>query len=349
MATITAVAGGGNWNATGTWDTATVPTAADDVVLASTSGNVTINVSSVARSVNASTYPGTLTHNSSCTLTLGDATAGAGNAALTFSVGMTYTKVNTANSAITFSSTSATTQTITTAGKILGNVTFTGAGNWTLADDLTCATLLHQSGGTVAYTGRTVTCTTFTVTGTGSTAAMNGTTWNLTGTATSTLFLRTNVGVTSGAAATINITAASANVRDIAVGTTTTAFTISYTVSGSAGTLRFTSSASIAALNVSDTANARTVSFAASTTYSVGQFNVNGAPGLPISVVSGTAGTPATLSKTSGAIGCDYLSLKDITAAGGACWYAGANSTSVSGVTGWMFTPPSNYQFLSFF
>jgi hypothetical protein len=36
----------------------------------------------------------------------------------------------------------------------------------------------------------------------------------------------------------------------------------------------------------------------------------------------------------------DYVSLKDSTATGGASFYAGANSTDVSGNTGWTFTAP---------
>lgn len=47
MTLLTAVSGGGNWSSAATWSPAQVPTAADDVVLASTSGNVTINAAAV--------------------------------------------------------------------------------------------------------------------------------------------------------------------------------------------------------------------------------------------------------------------------------------------------------------
>ena len=93
MATITAAAGGGNWSATGTWVGGVVPTAADDVVLASTSGNVTIDVNSVCRSLDcqaSGNYAGTLTFSGVNYLTIGDATAGAGNRALRLSSAMTY-------------------------------------------------------------------------------------------------------------------------------------------------------------------------------------------------------------------------------------------------------------------
>jgi len=38
----------------------------------------------------------------------------------------------------------------------------------------------------------------------------------------------------------------------------------------------------------------------------------------------------------------DYMSIKDSTATGGAAWYAGANSTNVSGNTGWIFSAPAS-------
>ncbi len=58
-----------------------------------------------------------------------------------------------------------------------------------------------------------------------------------------------------------------------------------------------------------------------------------------VSLVSSSAGSAATLSKTSGVVSVNYLSIKDSTAAG-STWYAGANSTNVSGNTGWFFSSP---------
>jgi hypothetical protein len=81
-----------NWSATGSGggDNAGVPTDADDVYLDATSGNLTIDVAGVCRSINCTGYTGTITHNA-LTLTIGDGTAGAGNIALKFVPGMTYT------------------------------------------------------------------------------------------------------------------------------------------------------------------------------------------------------------------------------------------------------------------
>lgn len=144
MATLFAKTAGGNWSAAGTWsntgaggaDSSGPPTAADDVIFELLSGNVTIDSAAVCRSLDCTSgtgsYTGTLTHNSSITLSIGDATAGAGNVALKLASGMTYTLGSATTSAISFVTTSATTQTVDFAGKTSGNVTFnaTSNGNW---------------------------------------------------------------------------------------------------------------------------------------------------------------------------------------------------------------------------
>jgi hypothetical protein len=142
MATLTAVAAGGNWGTAATWSPAQVPTNADDVVLDATSGPVTVTAGAVCRSVDASSYTGTLTHNSATTWTIGSGaggTAPASNIALAFSAAMTYSLVSPGGgSAIAFSSqTTGAAQTIDLAGKPTGSVTFSGAsaplkGTWKL-------------------------------------------------------------------------------------------------------------------------------------------------------------------------------------------------------------------------
>jgi hypothetical protein len=83
--------------------------------------------------------------------------------------------------------------------------------------------------------------------------------------------------------------------------------------------------------------------FTAATTQTVTDWNVSGTAGNLVTVISSTAGVPALLSKASGTVSSNYLSLKDSTATGGATWYAGANSTDVSGNSGWIFSnAPSN-------
>ena len=83
--------------------------------------------------------------------------------------------------------------------------------------------------------------------------------------------------------------------------------------------------------------------FTAATTQTVTNWTVSGTAGNLVTIISSTAGVPALLSKASGTVSSNYLSLKDSTALGGAAWYAGANSTNVSGNSGWIFSnAPSN-------
>lgn len=98
--------------------------------------------------------------------------------------------------------------------------------------------------------------------------------------------------------------------------------------------------------NLGDTTG---VSLQASRTYTVTSFTSTASSGNVAKLISGTAGTAATLSKSSGTVSIDYVSIKDSSATGGASWYAGANSTNVSGNSGWVFTAPpsgSNSNFL---
>jgi hypothetical protein len=84
-------------------------------------------------------------------------------------------------------------------------------------------------------------------------------------------------------------------------------------------------------------------------------FAAYGAGGANLNTLqSTTSGTQFTLSKASGTVSRDYLSIKDSNATGGATWDAGANSTNVSNNTGWIFTAPpvpsaTNSNFLQFF
>ena len=90
--------------------------------------------------------------------------------------------------------------------------------------------------------------------------------------------------------------------------------------------------------------------FPISTTQTVTNWTVSGTAGNLVTITSGTAGTAATLSSAFGIVSSNYLSLKDSTATGGAAWYAGANSTNVSGNLGWIFTaPPATGNTSSFF
>jgi hypothetical protein len=87
-------------------------------------------------------------------------------------------------------------------------------------------------------------------------------------------------------------------------------------------------------------AGTKTISFEAGSTQTVSNFTVSGSSGSLWTLNSTSPGTQFTLSKASGTVSLDYLSIQDSNATGGAAWYAGTNSTNVSNNTGWIFTAP---------
>ena len=92
--------------------------------------------------------------------------------------------------------------------------------------------------------------------------------------------------------------------------------------------------------NITNTYNvtgATSIKFSAGTTNTFANWNASGTAGKLLTITSDSAATH-TLSKASGVVSADYLSLTNSIATGGATWYAGANSTNVSGNTGWVFT-----------
>jgi hypothetical protein len=123
----------------------------------------------------------------------------------------------------------------------------------------------------------------------------------------------------------------------------------SITQSG-AGLLILTYTGPINIANLTTTVAPTALQFTSSRTATItGNFNVSGTPGNLVTITSSSSGTAATLSKSSGVINSNYLSLKDSTATGGATWYAGSGSTNVSGNTGWIFADASGGGMLFFF
>ena len=181
MATLFLKTAGGVYSAAATWsnvnaagvDNSGPPTAADDVILELASGNLTISAAAACRSFDCQggtgSYTGTVTHNSSITLSIGDGTAGIGSRALRLASGMTYTLGSAVTSAISFVSSSATSQTINTAGKTLGNVTVNQANI-----KLQLAANLTSSGSWTMTSANTWDSNTFTITLNGAAATFTG-------------------------------------------------------------------------------------------------------------------------------------------------------------------------------
>jgi hypothetical protein len=90
---------------------------------------------------------------------------------------------------------------------------------------------------------------------------------------------------------------------------------------------------------ISNTVSPLEIIFDDGNTTTVTNWNVNGTAGNLINIRS-ISNTIFYLSKASGVVSSDYLQLLGSYAAGGATWYAGANSVNSGINTGWIFTAP---------
>jgi hypothetical protein len=132
---------GGNYNATATWVEGVVPTSADDIVATATSGQLTINVGSAARTFNFTNYTNTLTMNSPWVVSGASLTN-------TFVSGMTI--AGTGQLTI-----SGNTTTFVSGGKTINNLNITGT-PFTLGDNLNVNILGHSVSVTVNGNGNSI-------------------------------------------------------------------------------------------------------------------------------------------------------------------------------------------------
>jgi hypothetical protein len=120
---------------------------------------------------------------------------------------------------------------------------------------------------------------------------------------------------------------------------------------GGAGALTVTGSNTFN--NITNTYNATgatSILFTAATTSTFTNWNASGAAGRLLTIGSVTAASH-TLSKASGTVSADFLSISRSTATGGATWNAGANSINGGNNTGWIFAlaPSSTGNFFALF
>jgi hypothetical protein len=330
MATIVAAAGGGSWASTATWTGGVVPTAADDVQLSSSSGNVTIAAAAACRSLDCTGYTGTLTHNSGITLSIGDATAGASNIALKLVAGMTYVLGNAATSAISFVSTSTTQQTIATGGQTLGNWTQNGVGSSLLLADantvgptatVTNANGIFNTGSQTCNWGlfvtspanaRTITfgSSAVTITGTGQVITINAQSLSISA--------NTSVWTLTGANAIMKIASGTPNMNGLSV------------VFSGSGTADFGLAGGGTFANVTRTGTAsKTDTFTMGPSTITGTLTINGnSSANRVLVCSSTLGTAVTV--TAAAVSISNSDFRDITKAGAANW----NLSAISGGAG---------------
>ncbi|HXC05950.1 MAG TPA: cohesin domain-containing protein, partial [Bacteroidia bacterium] len=81
------------------------------------------------------------------------------------------------------------------------------------------------------------------------------------------------------------------------------------------------------------------ITLAHATTQTINNYvHINASGGFPVSIQSDQAGVPAMISKLADTVCVNYILMRDITAIGGAVYYAGQNSTNISNNTGWYWT-----------
>lgn len=289
-----------------------------------TNGTYALTISN-ARNLNFTGFAGTLTIGSRTIF--GD---------LTISTGMTLAA---GASTTTFGSTSGTPRTIRTNGKTLDfPLTFNGAGGtFRLLDSLTMGSTrtLNHNNGTIDLNGFNLTVGASYTTGSGTkNLTFNGGTLTCPA-ASATAFnnaaptgFTTTAGTGTG---TINMTAATD--KTFVGGGSTYNCTLN---NGGAGALTITGSNTFTTL--ANSVQPTSFLFTAGTTTTLTNWNINGTAGSLVTIGSVTAASH-TLSKASGTVTGDYLSISRSTATGGATWNA-TNSTDGGNNTGWIFSTP---------
>jgi hypothetical protein len=237
-----------------------------------------------------------------------------------------------------FSSTSVTPRTITTSGKTINfnSTNFNGVGGtWVLQDAMTLGStrILTHTNGTLDLNGKTLTVGTNYTTSTGTkNLTFNGGTLVCPG-VTTTAFNNaapTNYTTTAGTGTgTISMTGATA--KTFVGGGSTFNCTLNQ---GGAGALTITGANTFT--NITNSVQPASVLFTSGTTTTFTNFSLSGTAGNLITIGSVTAASH-TLSKASGTVSADYLSISQSNATGGAAWYAGANSTDGGSNSGWIF------------
>lgn len=323
MATIEASAAGGKWSETTAWEGGVVPGEKDDVVLGAGSGSITISAEAKCRSLEASAYTQTLA--ATATLAIGYSTSN-GGLAIKLGASMSVSGLR-----LNFVSTSGTFERVSLGGKHPKKVSFGAVGGkWELLEEVNCEEELIAFGaGEVVTNGNTLKARKVSL-ATGK-LVLGKSTVVITGGTTTALWEFAS-GTLEAAEATIEIVGA------WKAGTFAGGGGTYGTVVLGVPAITITGSNTFGTLTLSTAGNAEATKFTQGTTQTItGSLTTNAKSGSLVKMESTEAGKPWKLTKASGVVALNYLELKDSAAEGGAEWYAGANSTSVSGNSGWKF------------
>ena len=355
------VPGGGNSNSTATWSTdatsshttcTCVPTTTDNVILDSSSGQLTINAALSIGTLDASgtggtgvPYDKTLTHSNTFALTINTAAANS----LKFSTQMTYSPATGNTTKVIFANTSGT-AVLTSSGKVFTAVEMNGVnGTVQLADniDITHGTAnsnptLTITNGTFDANGKTITTGTVVSSGAATRVLILGGLVRIGGTSTSNGQSIWNV------VSTLTFTKNSANisVMPLATGVQSAifagaAFTYNSLIteaSTTPATLGITGNNGFSALTIN---SGWWINFAASATQTLsGLLTVTGTPTSFAGMTTATTNGTSTISAAAGACASSYAVLYAITGTGG-CTFTATNSLNMGGTVGWTITGPT--------
>lgn len=310
-----------NSTATATTVTSGSTTESNSVSYNFTAGTYSLSLTGNQRNINFTGFSGTLT-NSARTI-YGD---------LTVSSGMT---LSAGTGAQTFGATSGS-KTITSNGKTFDfPVTFNGAGGtWVLQDNLTVGTsrVVTHTNGTLNLNGKTLNSGVRYLTAAGTKdLTFNGGTL-LCSQANTTAFNNaapTGFTTTAGTG-TGKISMSAATAKTFVGGGSTYNCTLS---NDGAGALTISGNNTFTTL--ANGVQPTTFTFTSGTTTTLTNWSISGTSGSLVTIGSTTT-SQHTLSKASGTVTADYLSISYSNATGGAVWDAGANSTNGGNNSGWI-------------
>jgi hypothetical protein len=320
------VGGSGTWNTSSTtnWSAssggasgASVPTAADSVFFDSAT-TYTVTTTGALTCLDFTVSAGTVTFTAGTTPTI----AISGSLSI-----VAATVVGSGSLPTTFNATT-TGKTITTNGvNYNSTMTLDGVGGeWTLGSARTGSTFTVRAG-TFNTANYNLSSITFVSSGASAKVINFG---------SSTVTLSGNISFDSGSNLTFNAGTSQINLTSNSGAIETngvTFYNVAFTAVGSTGTRLISGNNTFNTFSVSGTTT--TLNLTSGTTQTVTTFDFNGTPGVLKTIKSTVAGSRATLSKASGTVTSDYVSIKDSAATGGATWNA-TNATDAGNNIGWI-------------
>jgi len=242
---------------------------------------------------------------------------------------------------LNFGSASAT-QILTTNGYPMDTtITRSGAGTLQLAGDLNLTSSVstgqfNLTSGVLNSNSKNITCNTFNYnTASTKTLTLTNSTVTVTGGTSSTGFVGSSTGTTYNVTG-LNVIFTTASITNYYIGTAA-GYISQVTMSGSGQLILGVSGGNSNITTLTNTVTPCTVSIVSGFgILGITNFNLAGTAGNLVTFNSTTAGTQATISKTTGSVNAQYLSIQDSNATGGATWRA-ANSVNAGNNSGWLY------------